>query len=118
MVTAMRVGRQREQRRQGDGDSNKGDGRANSDGNKEGNGNGDNGGGQGRGIVSGGKITIFQIGHMTKVSTQIYSSIPQYDVYEVSLKKIEWKVPFGWVKVDIFATWAQQVGWLLGFGGF
>jgi len=37
---------------------------------------------------SGGKNDIFQIVHMTKVSTQIHSSISQYDVYKVSSKKM------------------------------
>ncbi len=64
---------------------------------------------------SGGKITIFLMGHMTKVSTQIHSSIPQYDVYKVLLKNFEWKVHFGGVKVDIFAPRAQQVGLVLRF---
>jgi hypothetical protein len=41
------------------------------------------------------KMTNFQIGHMTNVSIQIRSSIPQYDGYKVSLNKNEWKVPFG-----------------------
>ena len=44
------------------------------------------------------------MGHMTNLSTQIHSSIPQYDISKVSLKKIEWKVPFGCVKVDIFVS--------------
>ncbi len=52
--------------------------------------------------------------HMTNLSIQIHSSIPEYDVYKVSLKKNEWKVPFEGVKVDIFGPQAQQVG----FGGF
>ena len=30
------------------------------------------------------KMSFFQIVHMTKVSTQIHSSISQYDVYKVS----------------------------------
>jgi hypothetical protein len=53
------------------------------------------------------KTPFFQMGYMTKVSTHIHSTIPQYDVYKVSLKKIEWKVPFGGVKVDMFAPRAQ-----------
>jgi len=36
----------------------------------------------GRGPVE--KMSFFQIVHMTKVSTQIHSSISQYDVYKVS----------------------------------
>ena len=63
-------------------------------------------------------MTIFQMGHMTNVSIQIYSSIPQYDVYKVLLKKNEWKVPFGGVKVDIFGPQAQQVGLVIGFWWF
>ncbi len=51
-------------------------------------------------------MTIFQMGHMTNVSIQIHSSIPEYDVYKVLLKKNEWKVPFGGVKVDNFGPQA------------
>jgi hypothetical protein len=58
------------------------------------------------------------MGHMTKLSTQIHSSIPQYDVYIVLLKTIEWKVPFGGVKVDIFAPQPQQVVFFFGFWWF
>ena len=58
------------------------------------------------------------MGHMTNVNIQIHSSIPQYDVHNVSLKKNEWKVPFGGVKVDIFALRAQQVCLVLGFWWF
>ena len=46
------------------------------------------------------KMPFFQIAPMTKVSTQIYSSICQYDVYKVSSKKNEWKGSIGGVKVD------------------
>ena len=67
---------------------------------------------------SGGKMTIFQMGHMTNVSIQIHSSIPQYDVYKVSSKKNEWKEPFGGIKVDIF--WFLLTKWVqfLDFFGF
>ncbi len=58
------------------------------------------------------------MGHMTNVSIQIHLFIPQYDVYEVSLEKNEWRVPFGGVKVDILAPWAQQVGLVFGFWWF
>ncbi len=61
------------------------------------------------------KLPVFQIGHMTKVGSQIYSSIPQYDLYNVLSKKNDWKVPFGWVKVDIFAFQSQLVGLALVF---
>ena len=44
---------------------------------------------------SGGKNVIFQIVHMTKVSTQIHSSISQYDVYKVSSKKIDHNLTVG-----------------------
>jgi hypothetical protein len=50
------------------------------------------------------------MGHMTNVSIQIHLSIPQYEVHKVLLKKNEWKVPFGGVKVGIFGPQAQQVG--------
>jgi len=60
-------------------------------------------------------LVIFQMGHVTNVSIQIHSSISQYDVYKVSLKTNEWKVPFGGVKMDIFGPQAQQVGLILGF---
>ncbi len=66
----------------------------------------------------GGKWPFFQMDHMTNVSIQIHSSIPQYDVYEVSLKKNEWEVPFGGIKVDIFAPKAQQVGLVIAFSWF
>jgi hypothetical protein len=52
---------------------------------------------------------------MTKLSTQIYSYIPQYDVYEVSSKKNEGKVSVGGVNVDIFCGLGQKVGLNLGF---
>jgi hypothetical protein len=42
-------------------------------------------------VVVGGpveKMSFFQIVHMTKVNTQIHSSISQYDVYKVSSKKM------------------------------
>jgi hypothetical protein len=58
------------------------------------------------------------MGHMANVSIQIYSSIPQYDVYKVLLKKNEWKLPIEGVKVDIFAPRAQQVGLITGFRCF
>jgi hypothetical protein len=64
------------------------------------------------------KSPFFQMGHMTKVITQIHSTIPQYDVYKFSLKKVEWKISFGGVKVDIFAPRAQQVGLVFGFWWF
>jgi hypothetical protein len=44
-----------------------------------------------RSITLGGpveKMSFFQIVHMTKVSTQIHSSISQYDVNKVSSKKL------------------------------
>jgi hypothetical protein len=44
-------------------------------------------------------MTIFQMVHMTNVSIQIHSSTLQYDVYKVSLKKNEWKIPFGGSKL-------------------
>ncbi len=58
------------------------------------------------------------MGLTTNVSIQIHSSIPQYDVCKVSLKKNEWKICFGGVKVDIFGPQAQQVGLALGFWWF
>ncbi len=58
------------------------------------------------------------MGHMTNVSIQIHSSIPLYDVYKSLSKNNEWKVPFGGVKVDIFAPRAQQVGLVLGVWWF
>jgi hypothetical protein len=63
-------------------------------------------------------VTIFQMGHLTNVSIQIHSSIPQYDVYKVSLKKNEWKEPFGGVKVDIFWFLLRKWVQLLDFCGF
>ncbi len=64
------------------------------------------------------KSPFFQMGHITKVSTQIHLTIPQYDVHNFFLKTIEWKVPFGGVKVNIFAFRAQQVGLVDGFWWF
>ncbi len=61
------------------------------------------------------KSPYFQMGHMTKVRSQIHSYVPQNDVCKVSLKKIESKVPFEGVKVNIFALWAQQVSLVGGF---
>jgi hypothetical protein len=58
------------------------------------------------------------MGHLTNVSIQIHSYIPQYDVYKVSLKKNDWKVPVRGVKVDIFGPRAQQVGLDVGFWWF
>jgi len=49
------------------------------------------------------KMSFFQIAPMTKVSTQIHSSMYQYDVYKVSSKKNEWKGSIGGVKVDFFS---------------
>ena len=40
------------------------------------------------------KMSFFQIVHMTKVSTQIHSSISQYD-YKVSSKKIDHNLTVG-----------------------
>ena len=48
-------------------------------------------------------MSFFQIAPMTKVSTQIHSSMYQYDVYKVSSKKNEWKGSIGGVKVDFFS---------------
>jgi len=65
-------------------------------------------------VVVGGpveKMSFFQIAPMTKVSTQIHSSMCQYDVYKVSSKKNEWKGSIGGVKVDFFfrggVEWAR-----------
>jgi hypothetical protein len=58
------------------------------------------------------------MGHMANVSIQNYAPTPQYDVYKVLLKKNEWKVPFGGVKVDIFGPQAQQVGLAVDFWWF
>ena len=56
-------------------------------------------------------MSFFQIAPMTKVSTQIHSSMCQYDVYKVLSKKIEWKGSIGGVKVDFFfrvgVEWAR-----------
>ncbi len=49
------------------------------------------------------KMSFFQIAPMTKVSTQIHSSMYQYDVYKVLSKKNEWKGSIGGVKVDFFS---------------
>ena len=44
---------------------------------------------------SSGKMSFFQNVHTTKVSTQIHSSISQYDVYKVSSKKIDHNLTVG-----------------------
>ena len=41
------------------------------------------------------KMSFFQIVHMTKVSTQIHSSISQYDVDKVSSKKNDHNLTVG-----------------------
>jgi hypothetical protein len=41
------------------------------------------------------KMSFFQIVHMTKVSTQIHSSISQYDVFKVSSKKNDHNLTVG-----------------------
>jgi hypothetical protein len=48
------------------------------------------------------KMSFFQIAPMTKVSTQIHSSMCQYDVYKVLSKKNEWKGSVRGVKVNFF----------------
>ncbi len=48
------------------------------------------------------KMSFFQIAPMTKVSTQIHSSVCQYDVYKVSSKKNERKGSVRGVKVNFF----------------
>jgi hypothetical protein len=54
-----------------------------------------------------GKMTFFQIAHMTKVSTQIHSSVPQYDVHKVLSKKMSGRGPSGVSKLTFlhFGTW-------------
>jgi hypothetical protein len=58
------------------------------------------------------------MGHMTYVSIQIHSSMSQYDLHKVLLKKIVEATLWGGVKVDIFAPRAQQVGLIAGFWWF
>jgi len=48
------------------------------------------------------KMSFFHIAPMTKKSTQIHSSMCQYDLYKVSFKKNEWKGSIGGVKVNYF----------------
>ncbi len=55
------------------------------------------------------KMSFFQIAPMTKVSTQIHSSMCQYGVYKVSSKKNEWKGSVRGVKVNFF--FRGGVGW-------
>jgi hypothetical protein len=57
---------------------------------------------------SGGKMTIFQMGHLTNVSIQIHSSIPQYDVYKVSLKKMSGRNPLGGSKLIFFGFCSES----------
>ena len=48
------------------------------------------------------KMSFFQIAHMTKVSSQIRSSMCQYDVYKVSSKKMSGRGPLGVSKSTFF----------------
>ena len=48
------------------------------------------------------KMSFFQIAPMTKVSTQIHSSMYQYDVYKVSSKKMSGRGPSGVSKSTFF----------------
>ena len=57
------------------------------------------------------KMSFFQIAPMTKVSTQIHSSMCQYDVYKVSSKKNEWKGSIGGVKVYFFFREGVEWAW-------
>jgi hypothetical protein len=41
------------------------------------------------------KTLFFQMDYMTKLSTQIHSYIPQYDVYKVLSKKMSGRCPLG-----------------------
>jgi len=56
---------------------------------------------------SGGKISIFQIAPMTKVSTQIHSSMCQYDVYSF-VKKMSGRGPSGVSKPTFFPEGATS----------
>ena len=63
-------------------------------------------------------MSFFQIVHMTKVSTQIHSSISQYDVYKFLKKKMSGRGPSGVSKLTFL-----RFGILSGlgsriFGGF
>jgi hypothetical protein len=59
------------------------------------------------------------MGHMTNVSIQIHSSMPQYGVYKLSLKTNEWKVLFGGgSKLTFLVHRLNRWVWLLVFGGF
>jgi hypothetical protein len=48
------------------------------------------------------KMSFFQIAPITKVSTQIHSSMCQYDVYKVSSKKMSGRGPSGVSKSTFF----------------
>jgi hypothetical protein len=64
---------------------------------------------------SGGKMTIFSNGSYDQCK---YPDPPIYTpilCIKSFIEKNEWKIPFGGVKVDIFAPRTQQVGLVLGF---
>jgi hypothetical protein len=63
-------------------------------------------------------MSFFQIAPITKVSTQIHSSICQYDVYKVSSKKNEWKGSIGGVKVDFLRGGGDEWVRFSDFAGF
>jgi hypothetical protein len=63
-------------------------------------------------------MTIFQMGHMTNVTIQIHSSIPQYDVYKVSLKKMSGRYPLGGSKLTFLVLRLNRWVWFLIFGDF
>ncbi len=60
------------------------------------------------------KNSFFQIAPMTKVSTQIRSSMCRYDVYQVSSKKMSERGPLGVSKSTIFSG-GCRVGSVIGF---
>ncbi len=59
------------------------------------------------------KLPFSQMGHMTNVSIQIHSSIPQYDVYKVLLKKMRGRYPFGGSKLTFFLLGLNRWVWFL-----
>jgi hypothetical protein len=58
------------------------------------------------------------MGHITNVSIQIHSSISQYHVFIVSLKKMSGRYSLGGSKLTFLLLRLNRGVWFLVFGGF
>ena len=66
-----------------------------------------------------GKWPIFQMGHMTNLSTRIHSSIPQYGISKVLFKKLSGRYPLGVSKLTFCSSGSVsglKFWFLVGFG--